>query len=122
MANVHFYSPQICEERNTVLGIAALNNDAIAVTRDGKIFFISATGTYNLLLQTTALGSPCSINSGSSVVVPDPDNQRLLIFSDDTGSFATWNTPDFSPAYAREFNNKLWVTGHDLIISLTKLH
>lgn len=96
-----------------IINIAALNNDAIAVTRDGKVLYISSQGTYTLLLQTSALGSPCSINSGLAVAVPDPDNQRLLIFTDNSGSYTTWLTEDFAPAYARVFDNKLWVTGYD---------
>jgi len=96
-----------------IINIAALNNDAIAVSRDGKIFYISSQGTYTQLLQTAALGAPCSINSGTAVAVPDLNNQRLMIFTDGTGSYTTWDTPDFAPAYARLFDDILWVTGHD---------
>jgi len=97
----------------TIISICAINNDAIATTRDGKVLYINYAGTVTTLHTTRVLGMPSSINNNTAVAVPDPDNRYILIFEDDTGNYTTWNTEDFAPAYAREFEGQLWVTGHD---------
>ena len=100
-------------ENQTILSIACLNNDAIVTTRAGAAYYVNPTGTIKFLYSTTALGTPCSFNNGTAVALPDPNNQRLLIFVDDSTAHTLWLTPEFVPAYVREFDGNLWVTGHD---------
>jgi len=112
---------QITISSGKLVSIACINNDAVATTRDGKVYYISRAGTVTLIYQTSVVGTPSSTSNGTTVAVPDPNNQRILFFNSNSGSYTVLATPDFAPAYAREFENKLWVTGHDtnrvLIIS-----
>lgn len=97
----------------SIIDIAYFNNDAYALGRDGKLFYISRiAGTATQVFQKVSLGSPCNYQ-GNKVIVPDPDSQRLLIFINSSGTYTTVSTPDFAPAYARVFDGAVWVTGHD---------
>jgi hypothetical protein len=96
-----------------IVDIAHFNTDAFALGRNGKLFYISRTaGSYSLILEKAGLGSPCTVNT-NKVVVPDPNSQQLLIFTDSSGTYQTVATPDFASAYARVFDSSVWVTGHD---------
>ena len=97
----------------SLVSIACINNDAIATTRDGKVYYVSRSGTVALIYQTAVLGTPSSTNNGTTVAIPDPNEQRILLFSSNDGTYNELATPDFAPAYAREFDDKLWVTGYD---------
>jgi hypothetical protein len=95
---------QITISSGTLISIACINNDAIATTRDGKVYYISRAGTVTLIYQTSVVGTPSSTNNGTTVAVPDPNNQRILFFNSNNGSYTVLATPDFAPAYAREFD------------------
>jgi hypothetical protein len=97
----------------TIVSIACLGNDAIVTTRRGKAYYVTASGVTTLIYQTSALGNPCSIDSGTAVTIADPNNQRLLRFNDASGTYTVIETPDMNPAYPRMFDGALWVTGHD---------
>jgi hypothetical protein len=99
--------------RETIISLACIGNDAIVTTRLGKAYYITSTGTVTLIYQTAALGNPCTIDSGTAVVIPDPNNQRLLRFNDASGTYTVIETPDINPAYPRIFDGVLWVTGYD---------
>ena len=99
--------------RDTIISIACIGTDAIVTTRLGKAYYVTSTGTVTLIYQASALGNPCAIDSGTAVVIPDPNNQRLLRFHDASGTYTTIETPDINPAYPRMFDGVLWVTGYD---------
>jgi len=99
--------------RETIISIACIGNDAIVTTRLGKAYYVTSTGTVTLIYQASALGNPCAIDSGTAVVIPDPNNQRLLRFNDASGTYTTIETPDINPSYPRMFDGVLWVTGYD---------
>jgi len=105
-------------EYRTIVAIAAIGNDAIVTTRSGEVVYVSYSGDVTLLYDADAIGTPSSINNRQAVAVPDSNNQRILVFEDATGSYSIWPTIDFVPSYAREFDNSLWVTGHDNNIAL----
>ena len=99
--------------RETIISLACIGNDAIVTTRLGKVYYVTSTGTVTLIYQASALGNPCTIDSGTAVVIPDPNNQRLLRFNDSSGTYTIIETPDINPAYPRMFDGALWVTGYD---------
>lgn len=99
--------------QETIISIACIGNDAIVTTRRGKAYYVASTGTVTMIYQAAALGNPCAIDSGNAVVIPDPDNQRLLRFENASGTYTVIETPDINPAYPRMFEGALWVTGYD---------
>jgi len=96
-----------------IVDLACIGSDVIAVTRSHEVYYVTAGGSTNLLYTGSALGSPCSLNNASRVAVPDPNNRRILIFDGNNPSYTVWETPDFAPAYCFNYDNQLWVTGHD---------
>lgn len=95
-----------------IIHISAFGEGTLLITtRSHNVYTMTSGGTFTLRYSSTALGQPDRI-SGNRVAVPEGNQQRLLIFSAN-GSYVTWITQDFVPAYARTFDNQLWVTGHD---------
>ena len=97
-----------------IVTLTCFYSGAVVTTRSQKLIYIGVSGS-TLLYTSSALGTPTTISLGLRLVVPDSNNQRLLIFTDVSGAYTVWSTPDFCPAYARTFENKLFVTGHDSI-------
>lgn len=95
-----------------ILDIACIGTNAIVVTKDQTLYLVTPSGTVMNLYSSSALGSPCSFPNGDFVAVPEPNNRRLVIFSQNL-TYTHWYTGDMIPAYARVFDNYLWVTGHD---------
>jgi hypothetical protein len=95
-----------------VVNLSCLGSDAVIVTRLNRVYRVTRAGAVTLLHTALALGGTGTLPDGQRVAVPDPNNRRILVFSAN-GSFVTWATPDFAPAYCRTFGDKLWVTGHD---------
>ena len=104
---------RVISTRETFISLACIGNDAIVTTRLGKAYYVTSTGIVTLIYQASALGNPCTIDSGTAVVIPDPNNQRLLRFNDSSGTYTVIETPDINPAYPRMFDGALWVTGYD---------
>lgn len=103
-----------------IVNIACFDGaNAYAVTRTGKIWRIQSNGLYNLVYSSpTPLGAPARFRppgESECILVPDPDNRRLLKITGPSAPILanSWNLGDFAPAYARVFGNDLWVTGHD---------
>lgn len=88
-------------------------NGAVLTTKSHRAIYVNTSQTIQLYAGVV-LGTPCQILN-DRLVIPEPESQRLLVFSDLTGAFTTWPTPDFLPAYTRMFENRLWVTGYDTI-------
>lgn len=104
----------------TIVNIACFDGaNAYAVTRTGKIWRIQSNGFYNLIYtSSTPLGAPARFQPPGEpecILVPDPDNRRLLKITGPSAPILanSWDLGDFAPAYARVFDNDLWVTGHD---------
>jgi hypothetical protein len=97
----------------TILGMACIeNNGVIVTTKSHRVYMLRAGQSGIQLFQGTALGQPGTLPDGNRVAVPDPNNQRLLIFNSSSLT-ATWSTIGIAPAYARTFNSQLYVTAHD---------
>ena len=104
----------------TLISLACLDDtNAYAIARDGKVYHIGISGTYNLIYDAQrALGSPARFQIGNGapfILIPDPNNQRLLKITGPTAPIIadSWLTPGHAPAYARAFEDKLVVTSHD---------
>lgn len=97
-----------------IVTITCFYSGAVVTTRSQKLIYVGTTGTIQLY-QSTSLGTPAATNNGLKLFVPDSNNQRLCVFEDLSGAYTVWSTPEFCPAYARVFNNRLFVTGHDNI-------
>ena len=96
-----------------ILGIACADaSSAIVVTRNQRVYRVRSGQSPALLYTGVALGSPGTLPDGNRVAVPDPNNQRLLIFNS-SGLITTWGTTGMAPAYARTFYGTLFITGHD---------
>lgn len=100
-----------------ILGIASIGNDVVITTKNNNAYYVSSTGVVTLIYQAAALGTPASLNG--IVYLPDSNNQQIILLTDNSGTYQTISTPNFLPAYAREFEGKIWVTGHDSIQVLT---
>ena len=96
-----------------ILGMASIGNDVVITTKNNNAYYVSSTGVVTLIYQAAALGTPASFNG--IVYLPDSNNQRIILLTDASGNYQTIATPDFVPSYAREFEGKIWVTGHDSI-------
>ena len=96
-----------------ILGIAGIGNDVVITTKNNNAYYVTSTGVITLIYQAAALGTPASCNG--IVYLPDSNNQQILMITDSSGFYESISTPDFIPAYAREFDGKIWVTGHDSI-------
>jgi hypothetical protein len=96
-----------------ILGIACAEaSSAIVVTRNQRVYRVRSGQSPVLLYSGAALGGPGTLPDGNRVAVPDPNNQRLLIFNT-SALETTWSTVGFAPAYARTFGGQLYVSGHD---------
>lgn len=102
-----------------ILNLACVGLNAVVVTKSHKLFHIKTSGAVIEVYQSSALGSPCTLASGSySVAVPEGNQKRIRIYQEISGTLSLVNlisTPEFVPAYCEIFNDKLWVTGHDSI-------
>ena len=109
------YVKTISIPNETIICLACIDNDAIVTTRKGKVFYVEFGGSYANIYNQDALGSPASFKhfGVTYVAIPDPNNQQLLVFFGNTENPMKIETPDIAPAYAREFENSLWITGHD---------
>ena len=96
-----------------ILGIAGIGNDVVITTKNNNAYYVTSTGVITLIYQAAALGTPASCNG--IVYLPDSNNQQIIMITDSSGVYESISTPDFIPAYAREFDGKIWVTGHDSI-------
>jgi hypothetical protein len=104
---------QIAVPGEEIVTLTCWQNGAVVTTKSQKAIFVNSA-TKTVLYTSTALGTPAKIDN-DRVAVPESNAQRLLIFTDSTGSYTVWPTPGFVPAYCRNFENRLWVTGHDTI-------
>ena len=92
---------------------------AYAVTRTGNIWRVQSNGFFNLVYSSPdPLGQPTrfdQVGQPTCILIPDPNNRRLLKVTGHSAPVLSdsWNLGDFAPAYARNFNNEIWVTGHD---------
>ena len=109
------YVKTISIPNETIICLACIDNDAIVTTRKGKVFYVEFSGSYTNIYNQDALGSPGSFKhfGVNYVAIPDPNNQQLLIFFGNTENPMKIETPDIAPSYIREFENSLWLTGHD---------
>lgn len=100
---------------SSIVCIACIDNDAIVTTRNGQVYYVRFSGEVISIYQSSVLGTPCSLPGFQEVAIPDPDNQRILIFSGDAVNQIAriWQTPNMAPAYIRMFDGQAWVTGHD---------
>jgi hypothetical protein len=96
-----------------ILGMASIGNDVVITTKNNNAYYVSSTGVVTLIYQAAALGTPASCNG--IVYLPDSNNQQIILLTDSSGTYQTIATPNFLPSYAREFEGKIWVTGHDSI-------
>lgn len=96
-----------------IFGMACIeNNGVIVTTKSHRVYMLRAGQSGIQLYQGAALGQPGTLPDGNRVAVPDPNNQRLLIFNSSSLT-ATWATTGIAPAYARTFNSQLYITAHD---------
>jgi len=84
-------------------------------TKSHKLLHVSSSGTIQLY-ASSMLGTPAVLDN--KLIIPDSNNQRLLVFTDLSGAYNVWSTPDYIPAYAKNFGGILYVTGHDNISAL----
>jgi len=103
--------------------IACIDNGAIVVTTLGVIYYVSNSGNLtqltNLGQNVNSVGTPSSILDGSYVAIPDPNNRRIIVTNYDGAGVYYISTPNMAPAYARQFDQNLWVTGHDNNVALS---
>lgn len=104
---------QIAVPGEEIVTLTCWQNGAVVTTKSQKAIFVNSA-TKTVLYTSTALGTPALIIN-DRVAIPECNAQRLLIFTDISGSYTVWPTPGFIPAYCRVFENRLWVTGHDTI-------
>lgn len=117
LTNTFVLLRQIAVPGEEIACLSCFSVGAVLTTKAQRVLYVSATGVVPFF-QGVALGTPTAINNFTRVVVPDSNNQRLLVFYNVGGSYTVWSTPEFIPAYAREFDGRLWVTGHDSIDAL----
>ena len=103
--------------------IACIDNGAIVVTTLGIIYYVSNSGNFtqltNLGQNVNSVGTPSSILDGSYVAIPDPNNRRIIVTNYNGAGVYYISTPNMAPAYARQFDQNLWVTGHDNNVALS---
>ena len=103
--------------------IACIDNGAIVVTTLGIIYYVSNSGNLtqltNLGQNVNSVGTPSSILDGGYVAIPDPNNRRIIVTNYNGSSVYYILTPNMAPAYARQFDQNLWVTGHDNNVALS---
>lgn len=104
----------------SIVSIACLTETtAYAVTREGKIYHVTAAGSFTMFYDAARpLGVPARVDTFGPtpvIVVPDPHHQRLLkiigpvppVLADSVA------TPGYAPAYARVFDDNLLITSYD---------
>lgn len=97
-----------------VTGIQQLNGKAVAVTRSGLIYVLTAVG--NTIEKQNVfsggwLSNPCSV--GNAVYVSNSEAGKILKFDSTTFNREEISIDNFSPSYLSTDGSNLYICGHD---------